>query len=108
MTRQQNGLGEPMKQKPNLIRIHSTLAFRLDPTLTSEEAIVFRTLAAGQTDRQVCNQLRMDPTTFLRMMRDMREKIGMADNVSLIGWTKRQMKGIDQRIDKPERYARLA
>jgi hypothetical protein len=49
----------------------------------------------------------MDPTTFLRMMRDMREKIGAADNISLIEWAKRQIKGVDQRIDRPERYARL-
>ena len=49
----------------------------------------------------------MDPAAFLRMMRDMREKIGAADNISLIDWAKRQIKGVDQRIDRPERYARL-
>ena len=76
--------------------------------MTGEEAIVLRALAGGQTDRQVCRELRMEPTTFLRMMRDMREKIGTADNVSLIEWAKRQIKGVDQRIDKPERYARPA
>ena len=97
-----------MKHEPNLISIHYTSAFQLDPTLTGEEAIVLRALAAGQTDRQVCNVLRMDPTTFLRMMRDMREKIGTADNVSLIEWAKRHLKGVDQRIDRPERYSRLA
>jgi DNA-binding NarL/FixJ family response regulator len=97
-----------MKYKPNLISIHRTSALRLDPTLTSEEVIVLRALLAGQTDRQVCNELRMDPVTFLRMMRDMRERIGTADNVSLVAWAKRQIKGVDQRIDRPERYARLA
>jgi hypothetical protein len=97
-----------MKQEPNLISIHRTLALRLDPTLTGEEAIILRALAAGQTDRQVCKELRMDPTRFLCMMRDMRGKIGMADNVSLIVWAKRQIKGVDQRIDRPERYARPA
>ena len=97
-----------MKQKPNLISIHRSTAFRLDPTLTSEESIALRALAAGRTDRQVCNDLRMDPTTFLRMMREMREKIGTADNVSLVMWAKQRMKGVDQRIDKPERCARLA
>jgi hypothetical protein len=50
----------------------------------------------------------MDSATFLRLMRDMREKIGGADNVSLIAWAKRQIKGIDQRIHRPERYARPA
>jgi DNA-binding CsgD family transcriptional regulator len=97
-----------MKQEPKLISIHRTSVFQLDPTLTTEEGIVLRALAAGQTDRQVCHQLRMDLATFLRLMRDMREKIGGADNVSLIEWAKRQIKGIDQRIDKPERYARPA
>jgi DNA-binding NarL/FixJ family response regulator len=76
--------------------------------LTSEERIVLRALAAGRTDRHVCTELRMGPTTFLRMMREMREKIGAADNVSLVAWAKRKMKDIDQRIDKPERYARPA
>jgi DNA-binding NarL/FixJ family response regulator len=97
-----------MKQERKVIGAHRTLAFRLDPTLTSEETIVLRALATGQTDRQVCKELRMDPTSFLRMMRDMREKIGMSDNVSLIEWGKRLMKGVDQRIDRPERYARPA
>ena len=76
--------------------------------MTSEETIVLRSLAAGQTDRQVCKVLRMEPAMFLRMMRDMREKIGKADNASLIEWAKRHIKGVDQRIDRPERYARLA
>ena len=97
-----------MKHKPNIISIHRTSAFRLDPSLTSEEAIVLRALAGGKTDRQVCNDLRMDPATFLRMMREMREKIGTADNVSLVMWAKQQMKDGDQRINKPERCARLA
>ena len=97
-----------MKHKHNLISISRNPGFRLDPTLTSEESIILRALAGGRTDRQVCNDLRMDPTTFLRMMRDMRQKIGAADNISLIEWAKRQIKGGDQRIDKPERYGRLA
>ncbi len=71
----------------------------MDPALTGEEGIVLRALAAGQTDRQVCSNLRMDPTIFLRMMRDMREKIGFTDNVSLIEWAKGQIKGGDQRIE---------
>ena len=42
------------------------------------------------------------------MMREMREKIGITDNVSLIAWAKRQIKDGDQRIDKLERCARPA
>jgi DNA-binding NarL/FixJ family response regulator len=97
-----------MKHKHNLISISRNPGFRLDPTLTSEESIILGALAGGRTDRQVCNDLRMDPTTFLRMMRDMRQKIGAADNISLIAWAERQIKGGDQRIEKTESYGRLA
>jgi DNA-binding NarL/FixJ family response regulator len=97
-----------MTHEANVISIQSRSAFRPDPTLTSEEAIVLRTLAAGQAHRQVRNELGMKPATFLRRMREMREKIGATDNVSLIAWAKQQIRGVDQRIDKPERCARLA
>ena len=97
-----------MKHKHNLVSFRSASGFHLDSALTSEESIILRTLAAGQTDRQVCNELRMDPSTFLRMMREMREKLGTRDNVSLVVWAKRRMNGVDQRIDKPETYGRLA
>jgi DNA-binding NarL/FixJ family response regulator len=99
---------KPMKNEPNVISISRSSGFRIDATLTSEESIILRALAGGRTDKQVCNDLRMEPTTFLRMMRAMRQKIGVADNVTLIEWAKRQIKGGDQRIDKPERYGRLA
>ena len=96
-----------MSHKPNPIGTRASSAFLLDPALSGEEAIVLRALAGGQTDRQVCRQLRMNAGTFHRIMHDMREKTGTADNVSLIVWAKRQIKGVDQRIDRPERYARL-
>jgi hypothetical protein len=48
----------------------------------------------------------MSPVTFLRMMRGMRGKIGTTDNLSLIEWANRHVKGVDQRIDRPERSAR--
>jgi DNA-binding CsgD family transcriptional regulator len=89
-----------MKHEPKVISIQHAAAFRLDAILTGEEAIVLRALAGGLTDRQVCHELRMNPNTFLTMMRDMREKIHMADNVSLIEWAKGRIKGVDQRIDK--------
>ena len=95
-----------MKHETKLISIDRTSAFRLDPTLTSQEAIVLRALAAGQTDRQVCKALCIEPTMFLRVMRSIREKIGTTDNVSLIEWAKARIKGVDQRIDRSERYAR--
>jgi len=97
-----------MTHRPKIISIRHDSAFRLDPTLTGEEAIVLRALAGGNTDRQVCNRLHMHPNTYLRMMRDMREKIHMADNVSLIEWAKERIKGVDQRIDQTNGRARLA
>jgi DNA-binding CsgD family transcriptional regulator len=97
-----------MKNADNVISISCNSGFRMDATLTSEESIILRALAGGRTDRQVCKDLRMDPTIFLSMMREMRQKIGTSDNVSLIAWAKRQLKDGDQRIDKPERYSRLA
>jgi DNA-binding CsgD family transcriptional regulator len=97
-----------MKRNHNLISINRAAGFHLDPGLTNEESIILRALAAGRTDRQVCNDLRMEPTKFLSMMREMRQKIGTLDNLSLVAWAKRQIKDGDQRIDKPEEYGRLA
>jgi hypothetical protein len=97
-----------VKHQHNLISISRNSGFRLDPTLTSEESIMLRALAGGRTDRQVSNDLRMDPSIFLRMMREVRQKVGAADNVSLIAWAKRQITRGDQRIDNPEGHARLA
>jgi len=97
-----------MKRQHNLISIGRHWRFQLDPTLTSEESLILRALAAGKTDRQVCSDLRMDPAEFLRMMREMRAKIGVQYNDSLIAWAKRQIRVGDQRIDKPEEFSRLA
>ena len=95
-----------MKRGINVISIQRNSSFRLDPALSGEEGIVLRALAAGQTDRQVCRDLHMAATTFLRMMRDMRKKIGVTDNVSLIAWATQQIKDGDQRIEG--RYGRPA
>ena|ERR1700728_4765616 len=97
-----------MKREHNLVSINRAAGFHLDPALTSQESIILRALASGRSDRQVCNDLRMEPTTFLSMMREMRQKIGTSDNVSLIAWAKSQIKDGEQRIDKPEGYGRLA
>ncbi len=100
-----------MKEDPKVISIKRTPSLRLDPTLTSEEAIVLRALAAGKTDRQVCNDLRMTPDTFLRMMREVREKTSTPNNLSLREWARHQLKGIDQRIGgqkDTERFGRPA
>jgi hypothetical protein len=97
-----------MKRNDNLISINRGTGFHLDPALSNEESMILRALAAGRTDRQVCNDLRMEPTAFLLMMREMRQKIGTSDNVSLVAWAKSHIKDGDQRIDKSEGYGRLA
>jgi len=97
-----------MKPIHKLISISRNPGFQLDPSLTREESTILRALAAGRTDRQVCSDLRMDPTEFLRMMREMRAKIGVKYNDALIAWAKRQIKDGDQRIDMREGYGRPA
>lgn len=97
-----------MKREAKVICIQRASSFRLDPILTGEEAIVLRALASGNSDRQVCSLLRINPDTYLRMMRDMREKIGVSDNVSLIAWAKQRIQGVDQRIDTATERTRLA
>jgi diguanylate cyclase (GGDEF)-like protein/PAS domain S-box-containing protein len=83
-------------------------AFRLDPAMTSEEAIVMRALSAGRTDTQLCKELHMSAAALSRTMSNMRDKTGAVDNLSLAAWAKRKMKDADQRIDRHERHARLA
>ena len=97
-----------MKHESKVISIQRSSSFQLDPTLTAEEAIVLRALSGGHTDRQVCCELRMHPDTYLRMMRDMREKIGKSDNVSLIAWAKDRIQGVDQRIHTAKGRTRSA
>jgi DNA-binding NarL/FixJ family response regulator len=97
-----------MRREQRVISISRAPGFRLDPTLTSEESIILRALAGGRTDRQVCRDLRVDPTIFLSMMRGMRQKIGTSDNVTLVAWAKRRLKDGDERIDKREGSSRLA
>jgi hypothetical protein len=50
----------------------------------------------------------MHPDMYLRMMRDMREKIGKSDNVSLIAWARDRIQSIDQRIERAKERTRLA
>jgi|HubBroStandDraft_6_1064221.scaffolds.fasta_scaffold04080_2 hypothetical protein len=44
-----------MKHDSKVISIQRASAFRLDPTLTGEEAVVLRLLLVETPDRQVCN-----------------------------------------------------
>ena len=96
-----------MRHGSTISSIQRSSASRLNSTLNADETIILRALASGYTERQVCNELRINPDTYLRMMRDMREKIHLADNLSLIEWAKERIKGMDQRIDQANGQARL-
>jgi DNA-binding NarL/FixJ family response regulator len=97
-----------MRHGSRMSSIQRSSASRLDSMLNTDETIILRALASGHTDRQVCNELRINPDTYLRMMRDMREKIHMADNVSLIEWARERIKGFNQSIDLVNEPAHLA
>ena len=98
-----------MKHQPKVISISPLSGFQPDPTFTGEEAIILRALVAGKTDKQVCDLLRMSSNLFLRLMRDLREKTGTTNNLSLLVWAQRRMKSGDRRVaDRQERYARPA
>jgi DNA-binding NarL/FixJ family response regulator len=79
---------------------------RPDPTFTTEEAIIMRGLVAGQTDKEIRNNLRLPANSFHRLMRDLREKTGTASNLSLTIWAQRRMKNCDQRVNTRDRYER--
>ncbi|MHB8755309.1 MAG: hypothetical protein ACYC92_10200 [Candidatus Acidiferrales bacterium] len=92
-----------MKTECKVISTNRIAGFRPDPTFTSEEAIVLRSLVAGKTDKQVRNALRMALLAFHGMMRDLRGKTGTSNNVSLLVWAQRHMKSGDQRVERQER-----
>lgn len=76
-----------------------TLVEPRHPSFTIEETIVLRALAGGKTDRQVCTELRMPSSSFHRLLRDLCEKAGVADHLSLLVWALRQMKSGESRIN---------
>jgi DNA-binding NarL/FixJ family response regulator len=79
---------------------------RPDPAFTMEERIVMRALVAGKTDKEIRNDLRLPANSFHRLMRDLREKTGTDNNLSLTIWAQRRMKNCDQRVNTRDRYER--
>lgn len=78
------------------------------PSFTLEETIVLRALAGGKTDKQVCTELRMPSSSFHRLLRDLCEKAGVADHLSLLVWALRQMKSGESRTGHRDGYPRVA
>lgn len=85
-----------------------TLAEHRHPSFTLEETIVLRALAGGKTDKQVCTELRMPSSSFHRLLRDLCEKAGVADHLSLLVWALRQMKSGESRTGHRDGYPRVA
>ena len=84
-----------------------SLVPRPSPEFTVEEAIVLRALAGGKSDKQVCTELRMTSGSFHRLLRDLLEKTGATDHLSLLVWALRQMKSGESRTRHRDSYARL-
>ena len=78
------------------------------PSFTLEETIVLRALAGGKTDKQVCTELRMPSSSFHRLLRDLCEKAGVADHLSLLVWALRQMKSGESRTNHRDGYPHVA
>jgi DNA-binding NarL/FixJ family response regulator len=95
-----------MKSTPSVLVPIRALQPRPDPTFTTEEAIIMRALVAGKTDKEIRNNLRLPANSFYRVMRDLREKTGTDNNLSLSIWAQRRMKNCDQRVNTRDRYER--
>jgi DNA-binding NarL/FixJ family response regulator len=68
-----------------------------DPTLNLEESIVLRAFAAGKSDKQICQELRMVPTAVFEVIRDLEEKTGTCDRAALLVWVLRRKQSVDSR-----------
>jgi DNA-binding CsgD family transcriptional regulator len=68
--------------------------------LTQEESILMRALIAGNSQKQICKDLRIDSGMFYRLLRGLREKTGAVDKIGLEVWGLRQAKNGDQRTEE--------
>jgi DNA-binding CsgD family transcriptional regulator len=84
------------------------LVRRADPAFTAEEAIVLRALVGGKTDKQICGELRIPLGLFYRLLRDLHEKAGVTDRLSLIVWALKRMEIGERRASPRDGYLRPA
>ncbi|MGH9728112.1 MAG: helix-turn-helix transcriptional regulator [Candidatus Acidiferrales bacterium] len=78
--------------------VHTPLR-RHNPSLTAEEAVILRALAGGKTDKQVCAELRLPSGVFYRLLRDLHQKTGVTDRLSLLVWALRRMESGERRTE---------
>jgi DNA-binding CsgD family transcriptional regulator len=74
--------------------------FQVDSTLTGEESMILRALAAGKSDKEVRKSLRISASVFLRVLREIRLKTGTINKSELLSWATCQMQRGDRRIGR--------
>jgi DNA-binding NarL/FixJ family response regulator len=67
------------------------------PRFTSEESILLRSLATGNTVKEMAGQLRLPRESLFRLLGDLRRKTGAADDTALVVWVLRNMRTGDRR-----------
>jgi DNA-binding NarL/FixJ family response regulator len=69
----------------------------LMPRFTTEESILLRSLATGNTVKEMAGQLRLPRESLFRLLGDLRRKTGVADDTALAVWVLRNMRTGDRR-----------
>jgi DNA-binding NarL/FixJ family response regulator len=69
----------------------------MGPRFTAEESILLRSLATGNTVKEMAGQLRLPRESLFRLLGDLRRKTGVADNTALAVWVLRNMSASDRR-----------
>jgi DNA-binding CsgD family transcriptional regulator len=64
---------------------------------TAEESILLRSLATGNTVKEMAGQLRLPRESLFRLLGDLRRKTGVADDTALAVWVLRNMGTSDRR-----------
>src|SRR5580700_7677171 len=64
---------------------------------TTEESILLRSLASGNTVKEMAVQLRLPRESLFRLLGDLRRKIGAADDTALAVWVLRNMRTAERR-----------
>jgi DNA-binding NarL/FixJ family response regulator len=64
---------------------------------TAEESILLRSLASGNTVKEMAGQLRLPRESLFRLLGDLRRKTGVADDTALAVWVLRNMGTSDRR-----------
>jgi DNA-binding NarL/FixJ family response regulator len=69
----------------------------LAPRFTTEESILLRSLATGNTVKEMAGQLRLPRESLFRLLGDLRRKTGVADDTALAVWVLRNMRTAERR-----------